>query len=173
MVSKLAWLALTGLLALTSSIALAETPDECAARLSSDLQIESFAEATAWYWQVWHECATNPEDKGLRRLAPGDYAGAKLPKTGCRVYYEGAVGLIDGLSITVYISGNFNEKARWEYDMTGVWLPVERGKAETANPADPPPRGIHQIAFRTPNGVDKFEILETWAVKDHFLSFDC
>lgn len=59
--SKLARFALIGLLALLSAIVVAETPDECAARLDQSIAIRTYDEAAEWWAQVERECAPEPE----------------------------------------------------------------------------------------------------------------
>ncbi|MDE2820295.1 MAG: hypothetical protein OXI40_11250 [Chloroflexota bacterium] len=58
--SKLARIALIGLLALLSAIVAAETPDECAARLDQSTAIRTYDEAADWWAQVVRECAPQP-----------------------------------------------------------------------------------------------------------------
>ena len=48
------------LFTLLAAPALAETPDECAARLDRDIAITSYEEAAGWWAQVEKECAAEP-----------------------------------------------------------------------------------------------------------------
>ncbi len=60
----LAILTLTAVLTLLSSIAHAETPDECAARLDQSIAVTTYAAAAEWWSRVERECAPQPDTAG-------------------------------------------------------------------------------------------------------------
>lgn len=61
MKKNIAMLGVIALLALVSSIASAETPDECAARLDQSIAIKTYQQAEDWWATVQRECEPQPE----------------------------------------------------------------------------------------------------------------
>ena len=170
--SKFMKMAVIGLLAFLSCVALAETPDECAARLGRDIQIETYQQATAWYDQVWRECAPKPEntDEGMLPVQTQEFgiSSTRLPETECTIMHIVA-DLMPSLDISFSIPTG-DRDAHWRFELAGIWHPFQPGEIEDAYP---PPRGIHQIVLRTNNGTDKFGIMETWATKWNQLTISC
>ncbi len=170
--TKLKRVVLIGLLALISAVVAAETPDDCTRRLSSDILIDTFEQATAWYDQVWRECAPLPENTDERMLPVQTedfgFSNTRMRETGCEISHI-AADLIPSLDISFSIptgDGDFY----WRYEVAGIWHPFQPGEVEDTNP---PRRGIHQIVLRTNQGEDKFGIVETWATKWNQLSISC
>ena len=152
--------------------AYAETPDECATRLGQDIRIESYAQATAWYDQVWRECAPEPEvtDDGMLPASAGRFSSSttRMPETGCEIGHLRAE-LDSRLDIHFSVPTG-DEEVHWRYEVAGVWRPFQPREIEATNP---PLRGIHQIVLRTNNGADNFGILETWAARYQMLVITC
>ena len=128
---KLALFAVIGLLTLTSSIASAETPDECAARLDQSIDIRSYAAAAAWWEQVQRECMPEPagEDKDILRLEVGEVA-KELPNTKCRARYTEFGGNAHDAVIIAGIrplpSKTF--KLYWRHGITGEWQRIQESQ---------------------------------------------
>ena len=162
------------LLTLISGIALAETPDECAARLDLDIRVGSIAEATAWYERVMRECVQDEgAGEGVLRLALDE--AQTLPNTDCRVGYSEASTFDDVVMLPRLITGSI--KLHWRHDIAGEWEAMERGETVVVAGGDqddqvypyslpdgnfPIGAGAHQFELRTRAGADKFEIMETW-----------
>lgn len=170
--TKLARIALIGLLALLGAIVAAETPDECARRLSSDIRFETYEQATAWYDQLWRECAplTENTDEGMLPVQTEvlGISYTNMYETGCEITHVVA-DLLPSLDISFSIPTG-DDDLFWRYELAGIWHPFEPGEVEDANP---PLRGIHQVVLRTNRGEDKFGIVETWATKWNQLSISC
>ncbi len=170
--SKIMKMAVIGLLALLSSVALAETPDECAARLGRDIQIETYQQATDWYNQVWRECAPEPENTDEEMLPVQTqqfgFSTTRMPDTECEVTHV-AADLMPSLDISFSIPTG-DRDAHWRFELAGIWHPFHPGEIEDANP---PRRGLHRIVLRTNNGTDQFGIMETWATKWNQLTITC
>lgn len=171
-ISKLTRFAVIGLLALLSAIVAAETPDECTRRLSSDIRIETYEQATAWYDQVWRECAPEPENTDERMLPVQTedfgFSNTRMYEAGCEIFHVSA-DLMPSLDISFSIPRG-DDGFYWRYEVAGIWHPFQPGEVGDENP---PPRGIHQIVLRTNQGEDKFGIIETWATKWNQLSISC
>lgn len=162
---------LFALLSLMSSVALAETPDECAARLDLDIRVTSLAQATAWYEQVMRECApVEGAGEGMQLLEIN--TPVTLSITGCRVYYFEAVPL-DNIEVVPRVF-NGSVKIHWRHGLAGEWQELQRGEigivkgggtSDQFTPYDKPlplGAGNHQFEIRTRDGADNIEILETW-----------
>ncbi len=161
-------------LTLMSSVAFAETPDECAARLDLDIRVTTFAEATAWYEQVLRECA--PEEgagEGMTRLTIEELQ--TLANTNCSIVYFEARTMDDVLILPRLFDGSM--KLHWRHDIAGDWQELQAGELQILTgggvsdqftpfwiPIDEPiiGAGVHQFELRTRAGADKFEIMETW-----------
>lgn len=170
--TKVARIALIGMVVLLCAIVAAETPDECTRRLSSDLRIETYEEATAWYDQVWRECSPEPEntDEGMLPVQTEDFgfSNTRMYETGCVVTHV-ASDLSPSLDFTFSIPTG-DDDFYWRYEVAGNWHPFQPGEVEDANP---PLRGIHHIVLRTNRGNDQFGIVETWATKWNQLAISC
>lgn len=170
--SKPTRIAVIGLLALLSAIVAAETPDECTRRLSSNIRIETYEQATAWYDQVWRECGPKPENTDERMLPVQTedfgFSNTRMYETGCEIIHV-ASDLTPSLNISFSIPTS-DDDFYWRYEVAGIWHPFQPGEVKDANP---PRRGIHQIVLRTNSGADAFGIMETWATKWNQLSISC
>ena len=92
--TKLARIALIGLLTLLSSIVASETPDECAARLDQSIAVSTYDEAVSKWTQIQSVCAPVPEEISL---TPG--IKQVLPNSKCNTLLHGISG--DELSLSI------------------------------------------------------------------------
>ena len=171
-------------LTLMTSVALAETPDECAARLDLDIRVGTIADAINWYHQVMRECVQDEgAGEGILRLTLSE--SQTLPNTNCSVSYFEAATFDDVLVLPRLFEGSI--KLHWRHGIAGEWQAMVQGeigiikggdKHDQYRPFELPNgnviigAGAHQFELRTRNGADKFELLETWPAA-YLVDIDC